>query len=58
MEKALLTMSKQELNRAELMVRIQERRLTQRQAAEMLDLSVRQVERPPIGAQRPRSPEL
>jgi transposase len=46
MKKApLLIMSKQELNRVELMVRIQERRLTQRQAAEMLELSVRQVER-------------
>jgi transposase len=45
METALLTMSKKELNRAELMLRIQERRLTQRTAAEMLGLSVRQVER-------------
>jgi transposase len=45
METALLTMSNKELNRAELMLRIQERRLTQRKAAEMLSLSVRQVER-------------
>ena len=45
MLQALTTMSKQELDRVELMVRIQERRLTQRQAAEMLDVSVRQVER-------------
>ena len=34
-------MSKKELNRAELMLRIQERKLTQRKAAEMLGLSVR-----------------
>lgn len=45
MKTALLTMSKKELNRAELMLRIQERKLTQRKAAEMLGLSVRQVER-------------
>jgi transposase len=45
MIQALTTMSKQELDRVELMVRIQERRLTQRQAAEMLDVSARQVER-------------
>ena len=38
-------MSKQELDRTELMVRIQERRLTQKMAAELLSLSVRQVER-------------
>ena len=38
-------MSKQELNRVELMVRVEERRLTQKNAAEMLGLSVRQVER-------------
>ena len=38
-------MSKKEWNRAELMLRIQERKLTQRKAAEMLGLSVRQVER-------------
>ena len=38
-------MSKKELNRAEVMLRIKERRLTQSTAAEMLGLSVRQVER-------------
>ena len=38
-------MSKQELNRVELMVRIEERRLMQKRAAEMLGISVRQVER-------------
>ncbi len=38
-------MSKQELDRTELMIRVQERRLTQKRAAELLGLGVRQVER-------------
>lgn len=38
-------MSRHELDRAELMVRIRERRLTQAQAASQLGLSVRQIER-------------
>ena len=42
---ALLTMSLRELDRADLMRRIQERRLTQAQAAKQLGISVRQVER-------------
>lgn len=41
----LLTMSTPELDRCTLMRRIQERRLTQRKAADLLGLSVRQVER-------------
>jgi len=41
----LLTMSLQELNRAQLMQRLQERRSTQRQAAAILGISLRQVER-------------
>jgi transposase len=40
-----LTMSKRELDRAQLMLLIQERRRTQGQVAEQLGLSVRQVER-------------
>jgi Homeodomain-like domain len=42
---ALLTMSRQEINRAEWMLRIQERRATQAQVAEHLRVSLRQVER-------------
>jgi len=42
---SLLTMSRRELDRAELMVRVRERRLTQAEAARQLGLSVRQVER-------------
>lgn len=45
MIQALLTMSKEELNRTELMVRIKERRLTQTKAAGIMGLSVRQIER-------------
>ena len=41
----LLKMSKKELNRLEVMQRIQEKRLTQKEAARMLGLSVRQVKR-------------
>ena len=41
----LLTMSRKELDRAEWMQRIHERRMTQVDAAERLGLSVRQVER-------------
>jgi len=41
----LLTKSTQELDRCTVMRRIQERRITQRKAAELLGLSVRQVER-------------
>jgi hypothetical protein len=41
----LLTMSRKELDRAEWMLRIHERRTTQVKAAEHLGLSVRQVER-------------
>jgi hypothetical protein len=40
-----LTMSARELNRLEVLGRVLERRLTQRSAAERLDLSLRQVER-------------
>ena len=40
-----LTMSAKELNRLEILGRVLERRLTQAQAAEQLDLGVRQVER-------------
>jgi transposase len=40
-----LTMSAKELDRLEIISRVIERRLTQRKAAERLDLSVRQVER-------------
>ncbi len=42
---ALLSMSQQEIDRAEWMLRIRERRATQAQVAERLGLSVRQVER-------------
>jgi hypothetical protein len=41
----LLTMSTQEITRLEVMQRIKDRRLSQKQAAEMLHLSVRQVKR-------------
>ena len=42
---AFLTMSQTEIDRAEWMLRIRERRATQAQVAERLGLSVRQVER-------------
>jgi transcriptional regulator GlxA family with amidase domain len=42
---ALLTMSQEEIDRAEWMLRIRERRATQAQVAERLGLNVRQVER-------------
>ena len=45
MSLGLLTMSGRELDRAEWMVRIGERRATQAQVAEHLGLSLRQVER-------------
>lgn len=41
----LLTMSQKELNRLEIMQRIKEKRLTQKEAARILGLSVRQVKR-------------
>lgn len=41
----LLTMSKQEITRLEAMQRVKEKRLTQKEAAGMLKLSVRQVKR-------------
>jgi transposase len=41
----LLTMSTQELSRLEVMQRVREKRLTQKEAGEMLGLSVRQVKR-------------
>lgn len=41
----LLTMSKQELTRLEVMQRIKDKRLTQKEAAEILSLSVRQIKR-------------
>lgn len=41
----LLKMSKKELNRLEVMQRIKEKRLTQKETAQMLGLSVRQVKR-------------
>ena len=41
----LLTMSTQEISRLEVMQRMKDQRLNQRQAAEMLQLSVRQVKR-------------
>jgi transposase len=41
----LLTMSNQEITRLEAMQRIKDRRLTQKEAARILDLSVRQVKR-------------
>jgi hypothetical protein len=45
MREGLLTMSRDELNRVELMRRIEERRITQVEAAVELGLSLRQVER-------------
>jgi transposase len=41
----LLTMSKEELSRLEVMERLQEKRMGQRTAAEILEVSVRQVKR-------------
>jgi transposase len=41
----LLTMSKQEITRLEAMQRIKDKRLTQKEAARMLNLSVRQIKR-------------
>lgn len=41
----LLTMSKRELTRLEIMQRIKEKRLTQKEAARMLEISIRQVKR-------------
>ena len=41
----LLTMSKRELSRLEVMQRIKDKRLTQKEAAWMLKLSVRQIRR-------------
>src|SRR5512136_124918 len=41
----LLTMSKRELTRLEIMQRIKEKRLTQKEAAHMLGMSIRQVKR-------------
>lgn len=41
----LLTMSKRELTRLEIMQRIKEKRLTQKEAAHMLGISLRQVKR-------------
>jgi transposase len=41
----LLTMSVQEINRMEIMQRLAEKRLSQREAAKMLGISVRQVKR-------------
>ena len=41
----LLTMSKRELTRFEVMQRIKDKRLTQKEAARMLSLSVRQIKR-------------
>ena len=41
----LLTMSKRELTRLEVMQRIKAKRLTQKEAAQMLNLSVRQIKR-------------
>jgi transposase len=41
----LLTMSKQEITRLEAMQRIKDKRLTQKEAARMLKLSVRQIKR-------------
>jgi transposase len=45
MDSELVVMSRREIERAHLMRAIQERRLTQKQAASQLSLSVRQVER-------------
>ena len=41
----LLTMSKREITRLEVMQRLKEKRLKQAEAAEMLGISVRQVKR-------------
>ena len=41
----LLTMSKRELNRAEVMQRLKDKRLTQKEAAQILEVSVRQIKR-------------
>ena len=41
----LLTMSKRELTRIEVMQRLKEKRLTQKEAAQMLGISTRQVKR-------------
>jgi predicted DNA-binding transcriptional regulator YafY len=41
----LLTMSKRELTRLEVMQRLKDKRLTQKEAARMLGLSTRQVKR-------------
>jgi transposase len=41
----LLTMSKRELNRAEVMQRLKDKRLTQKEAAQILEISVRQIKR-------------
>ena len=41
----LLTMSKKELTRLEVMQRLKEKRLTQKEAGELLGLSVRQIKR-------------
>jgi transposase len=41
----LLTMSKRELARLEVMQRLKDKRLTQKEAAQMLNLSIRQVKR-------------
>ena len=41
----LLTMSNQEITRLEAMQRIKDKRLTQKEAARMLNLSVRQIKR-------------
>ena len=41
----LLTMSNREITRLEAMQRIKDKRLTQKEAARMLSLSVRQIKR-------------
>jgi transposase len=41
----LLTMSNQEITRLEIMHRLKEKRLTQKEAAQMLDVSIRQIKR-------------
>jgi len=45
MDSGLVVMSRREIERAHVMRAVQERRLTQKQAASQLALSVRQVER-------------
>lgn len=45
MDEKLLTMSKQEITRLEAMQRIKDKRLTQKEAARMLNLSERQIKR-------------